>query len=80
MKTQKSRAMKMIRKMEREYECYEMRAECLRILWLKLLEQGQYHKADLCKGLYNGAKSLESYDLGLLTGYKIMFRYMKGRG
>ena len=77
MKTQKSYAMKMTRKMEREYECYKMRAECRRILWLKLLEQGEYHKADLCKALYNGAKIDEGYYLGVLTGYKTMLRLIK---
>ena len=77
MKTQKSYAMKMIRKMEREYERYEMRKECRRILWLKLLEQGEYHKADLCNALYYAAKIDEGYYLGVLTGYKTMLRLMK---
>ena len=77
MKTQKSYAMKMIRKMEREYERYEMRKECRRILWLKLLEQGEYHKANLCNALYNVAKIDEGYYLGVLTGYKTMLRLMK---
>ena len=77
MKTQKSYAMKMIRKMEREYERYEMRKECRRILWLKLLEKGEYHKADLCNALYNVAKIDEGYYLGVLTGYKTMLRLMK---
>lgn len=77
MKTQKSYAMKIIRKMEREYECYEMRKECRRVLWLKLLEQGEYHKADLCKALYDMAKIDEGYYLGVLTGYKTMLRLVK---
>ena len=77
MKTQKSYAMKMIRKMEREYERYEMRKECRRILWLKLLEQGEYHKANLCNALYNVAKIDEGYYLGVLTGYKTMLTLMK---
>lgn len=77
METRKSYAMKMIRKMEREYECYEMRKECRRILWLKLLEQGEYHKADLCNALYNMAKIDEGYYLGVLIGYKTMLRLIK---
>ena len=77
MKTSKSNAMKMIHEMEREYECYKMRAECLFNLLMRLHDQGQYHKADLCKQLYNGARSLESFELGVLTGYKTMLRLMK---
>ena len=77
MKTQKSNAMKMIREMEREYECYKMRAECLFNLLMKLTEQSKHDKADLCKQLYNGARSLESFESGVLTGYKTMLRLMK---
>lgn len=77
MKTSKSKAMKMILEVEREHECYKMRADCLLNLLMKFYERGEYHKIDLCEQLYNGARNLETYEDGILTGYKSMLRLMK---